>query len=146
MRGLIWTIGSFVLVLSRSVLADSPTDKQIQWIRENATSIETVEAERGFADLARLKEVIGGARIVSLGESTHGSREIFQMKHRLMRYLAEEKQFTVFAIEANMPEARRVNAYVLTGRGDAKTALAGIPPRGCVTKPIENGCWRRGRD
>lgn len=48
------------------------------------------------------------------------------MKHRLTKYLAQTKGFTVFAIEANMPEARRVNEYVLTGRGDPKAALAGM--------------------
>ncbi len=48
------------------------------------------------------------------------------MKHRITRYLASEMGFTVFAIEANMPEAYRVNDYVLTGHGDPKALLDGM--------------------
>src|SRR5262245_54831256 len=77
-------------------------------------------------DLAFLKKLVGDAHIVSLGEGTHGTREFFQMKHRNTRYLASEMGFSVFAIEANMPEAYRVNDYVLTGRGDPKELLKGM--------------------
>lgn len=60
---------------------------------------------------------------MSLGEATHGTREIFQMKHRLTEFLASELGFTIFAIEANMPEAYRVNDYVLHGKGDPRALL-----------------------
>ena len=73
-----------------------------------------------------LKDMIGNRRIVALGEGTHGTSEFFKMKHRITRFLAEEMGFTIFAIEANMPEAREVNRYVLTGEGDPKKALAGL--------------------
>jgi len=48
----------------------------------NAIPIEAVEAGHGFRDLQPFREVIGDARIVALGESTHGTREFFQLKHR----------------------------------------------------------------
>jgi hypothetical protein len=73
-----------------------------------------------------LKKVIGNARIVSLGEATHGTREFFQLKHRMMEFLASEMGFTIFSIEANMPEAYRLNEYVLTGKGDPKRLLKGM--------------------
>ena len=79
-----------------------------------------------FDDLLPLKSIIGDARIVALGEGTHGTKEFFKMKHRVIEFLAKEMGFTVFAIEANMPEARLVNKYVLSGAGNSKTALAGI--------------------
>ena len=63
---------------------------------------------------------------MALGEGTHGTREFFRMKHRITEFLASEMGFTVFAIEASMPDARRVNDYVLRGEGDAKEALAGL--------------------
>ena len=86
---------------------------------------DTAEAGHGFADLQPLKAVIGDARIVALGEGTHGTREFFRMKHRLTEFLAAEMGFTLFAIEANMPEAYRINEYVLTGKGDPKELLRG---------------------
>jgi erythromycin esterase len=70
--------------------------------------------------------VVGDARIVSLGEATHGTREFFQMKHRMLEFLATEMGFNIFSIEANMPEAYRLNDFVLNGAGDPKKLLAGV--------------------
>jgi erythromycin esterase len=96
------------------------------WIRKQAVPLATVEAGHGFDDLAPLASVVGGARVVALGEATHGTREFFQLKHRMLEFLAEKMGFTVFAIEANLPEAFVVNEYVLTGKGDPAQALAGL--------------------
>ena len=96
------------------------------WLATNAVRLETVEAGHGFADMQPLKQIIGAARIVALGEATHGTREFFQLKHRMLEFLVNEMGFSVFAIEATMPESFDINDYVLTGRGDSKKALAGI--------------------
>jgi erythromycin esterase len=70
--------------------------------------------------------VIGNAQIVGLGEGTHGTSEIFQMKARLVSFLAQQMGFTIFAMEANMPEAYLINDYVMTGRGDPRQLLEGM--------------------
>jgi erythromycin esterase len=49
----------------------------VDWVQANAIPLSTVETGRGFADLERLRGIIGDARIVSLGEATHGTREFF---------------------------------------------------------------------
>ncbi len=97
----------------------------VAWLKEHAIPIATPEAGRGFADLQPLRRIIGDARIVSLGESTHGSREIFQMKHRMFEFLVEELGFRVFAIEASYPDCVAINDFVLHGKGDAASALHG---------------------
>ena len=117
------------LVLSIAIASGQtaePTPAQIAWLKSNAIEVKTVDAGTGFTDLQKLKAAIGGARIVSLGEATHGTREIFQMKHRLTEFLASELGFTIFSIEANMPEAYRLNDYVLHGKGDPKALLKGM--------------------
>ncbi len=101
-------------------------DPVVDWIRGSAIPLSTPEAGRGFSDLQPLKAVIGDARIVALGEATHGSREFFQLKHRLLEFLATEMGFTVFSIEANLPEAYRLNDYVLEGTGDPAQLLRGM--------------------
>src|SRR5689334_18502169 len=101
-------------------------DPTLQWIRVNAIPLTTTEAGHGFADLQRLKPLIGNARIVSLGEATHGTREFFQLKHRMLELLATEMGFSIFSIEANMPEAYRLNDYVLNGTGDPASLLRGM--------------------
>ena len=103
-----------------------PTPEHAAWLSANAMPFDTPVAGNGFADLQGLKTAIGDARIVSLGEGTHGTREFFQMKHRLLELLVEEMGFTHFSIEASMPEAYRVNDYVLTGQGDPYELLEGM--------------------
>lgn len=105
----------------------SPAPAEVKaWIRQHLVPLRTAEAESGFDDLAPLKPIIGSARVVSLGEATHGTREFFQMKHRLVEFMVEELGFTLFGIEANLSEARAVNDYVLHGRGDPEKALRGL--------------------
>jgi len=96
------------------------------WMAANAIRLTTAEAGHGFADMQPLKKVVGSARIVALGEATHGTREFFQLKHRMMEFLAAEMGFTVFSIEANMPEAYRLNDYVLNGAGDPAALIKGM--------------------
>ncbi|MFP5284190.1 MAG: erythromycin esterase family protein, partial [Thermoanaerobaculia bacterium] len=106
--------------------AAPPSAAAVSWLRQRAVRFDTPVAGHGFSDLQPLKALIGDARIVSLGEQTHGTREFFQMKHRLTEFLASEMGFTLFAIEANMPEAHKVNEYVLTGQGDPRQLLQGM--------------------
>jgi erythromycin esterase-like protein len=101
-------------------------DAAAEWLRANAIPFETTEPGSGFGDLMPLKELIGDARIVALGEATHGTHEFFQMKHRLVEFLVEEMGFNIFVIEANWPEANLVNGYVRTCEGDEVTLLAGL--------------------
>lgn len=121
-------IASTCLLLTASLVPAGVSDEQlsIQWLKQHAVPIQTVEAGHGFADLQPLDKVVGDARIVELGEATHGTREFFQLKHRLIEFLASQKGFTIFSIEANMPEAYRLNDFVLNGTGDPKQLLKGM--------------------
>ena len=93
-------------------------------LKQRAVPLATVEAGAKTDDLAAFGKAVGDARIVALGEASHGTREFFQMKHRLLEYLVKEKGFTVFAIEANWPETLAVDRYIKTGEGDVKTAMS----------------------
>ena len=97
-----------------------------QWIRANAIPLTSPVAGHGFDDMQPLKKVVGDARIVSLGEATHGSREFFQLKHRMVEFLATQMGFTIFSIEANMPEAYKLNDFVLNGNGDPAKLIKGM--------------------
>jgi erythromycin esterase len=110
----------------RLAAAKAQTDAVKKWLAEHAIRLKGVEAGRGFEDMQPLKKVIGEARLVALGEATHGTREFFQLKHRMLEFLATEMEFTVFGIEATMPEAFDVNEFVLNGTGDPAGALAGL--------------------
>ena len=103
-----------------------PSDEQLDWIRNAAIPLTGSTPGEGYEDLRPLKNLVRNARIVALGEGTHGTSEFFRMKHRILEFLASEMGFTIFSIEANMPEAYRVNDFVLTGQGDPKALLKGM--------------------
>ncbi|HEX4817269.1 MAG TPA: erythromycin esterase family protein [Nonomuraea sp.] len=64
--------------------------------------------------------------MVGLGEATHGSREFFLAKHRLLEFLCGELGFTTLAMEASVSAAAAVDDYVQGGPGDPAEALAGL--------------------
>jgi erythromycin esterase len=96
------------------------------WFKSAAVPLDSTSPESGLDDLRPLQSTIGNARIVAMGEATHGTREFFQLKHRTLEFLVERMGFTVFGIEANWPESLAVNDYVLNGHGDPAEALAGL--------------------
>ncbi|HYE34368.1 erythromycin esterase family protein [Methylocaldum sp.] len=72
-------------------------------------------------------EIVGDARFVLLGEATHGTHEFYRARAEITRRLIEEKGFTAVAVEADWPDAYRVNRYVRgLGEGTAADALAGF--------------------
>ncbi len=119
------TTAAVVCALAQQV-GEGVSPEAAAWVAANAVELKSCEAGKGFEDLSRLKDMVGDARIVSLGEPTHGTREAFQLKHRLMEYLATEMGFRVFSIEANMPESYKLNQYVLEGKGDPKELIGGM--------------------
>jgi len=126
MRYLIAVLTAIAMVVQPGAAVPGEGGPEVEWVEEHAIPFDTQVAGNGFADLAPLKEIIGEARIVGLGEVTHGTREHFQMKHRLVEFLATEMGFTIFSIEASTPEAYKINDYVLGGEGDPKALVAGM--------------------
>jgi erythromycin esterase-like protein len=77
-------------------------------------------------DYDPLIEMIGDARVVLLGEATHGTHEFYRERARITRRLIEEHGFTALAVEGDWPEAYRVNRYVRGEGASASEALAGF--------------------
>lgn len=107
--------------------ATPPDEAGLRWLAAHAAPLRTFEPPAASAaddaDLALFAEIVGDARIVALGESTHGTREFFQVKHRLLEYLVRVHGFRVFALEANQLAVERTNRYVQGGEGTGAQAL-----------------------
>ena len=84
---------------------------------------DTVDPFDPLSDLTAVGEVVADATVVGLGEPSHGTREVFQLKHRLFRYLVTECGCRLFAIEANFSELLALDAYVTDGEGTARERL-----------------------
>ena len=79
-------------------------------------------------DYDTLLELIGQARFALLGEASHGTQEFYRERAAITRRLILEKGFTAVAVEADWPDAWRVNRYVrgLDGDASADAALSGF--------------------
>lgn len=75
------------------------------------------------ADYDALLDLAAGRRFVLLGEATHGTREFYRMRAEITRRLVTELGFDAVAVEADWPDAWRVNRYV-QGEGDPDAAAA----------------------
>ena len=94
---------------------EEPVDPQIAAMAEDAISVlnplvrnppDWTDPELRFLDQYADKSVIG------LGEATHGTSDFFSAKHRILRYMAENHDFRIFAIEADFGESVYLNEAI----------------------------------
>jgi erythromycin esterase-like protein len=78
-----------------------------------------------ISDYDPLLELIGDARFVLLGEASHGTHEFYRERAQITKRLIAEKGFTAVAVEADFPDASRVNRYV-QGQGDDPDAIESL--------------------
>jgi len=69
-------------------------------------------ADIGDADLGSLLEQIGDAKIVLLGEASHGTSEFYRMRARITTELIMRRGFNIVAIEGDWPDAAQLDRYV----------------------------------
>lgn len=81
----------------------------------------TLRLEGSPADYDALLEAIGDCRFVLLGEASHGTHEFYRERAEITKRLIREKGFHAVAVEADWPDAYRVNRYV---RGETEDAEA----------------------
>src|SRR5919106_1379581 len=76
-------------------------------------------------DYDPLLELIGNARFVLLGEASHGTHEFYRERAQITKRLIQEKGFIAVAVEADWPDAYRVNCYV-RGVGDDTESIEAL--------------------
>ncbi|MEM6471472.1 MAG: erythromycin esterase family protein, partial [Planctomycetota bacterium] len=96
-----------------------------EWIETKGTPLSTAVPTEPLDDLSALDATLQQPRIIALGESTHGTREFFQLKHRLFRHLVEKHGVRLFGIEASYAACLPINDYVQSGVGDPRAAIKG---------------------
>jgi erythromycin esterase len=108
-------------------VAGAPSRQELAWLAGRSTPLRAAGApgadDSAAADLLAIGRIVGSARLVGLGESTHGTSEFFQEKHRILEYLVRRHGFRVFAIEANQVAVEKINRYVQGGDGTAADVM-----------------------
>lgn len=97
----------------------SADDALRQRLEAEVIALDRTEPTGGFDDLAPLKSVLAGRRVVAIGEATHGTHEFFRMKHRMFAFLVEQLGFSLFGMECGSDATTLVNDFITTGTGDA---------------------------
>jgi protein-L-isoaspartate(D-aspartate) O-methyltransferase len=91
--------------------ADQAMDDDREVARLIAAACEPL-TDIDAVDLAPLLGRIGKARVVLIGEASHGTSEFYRMRARITRELIERKGFSFVAIEGDWPDAAHVDHYV----------------------------------
>lgn len=100
-------------------MTSMPRRTLIDAVRRTANILEDDEA------LKKLVNSLAGARIVLLGEATHGTHDFYALRGELTRRLIADHGFSVVAVEADWPDALEVNRWVRNERdGDEVDAVS----------------------
>jgi len=86
---------------------------------------EAVAFEPTAGGLSPVLEMIGDARVVLIGEATHGTHDFYQARAELTKALIAERGFEIVAVEADWPDAYRANRWT-RGESDDRTATEAL--------------------
>ncbi|MEO6887605.1 MAG: erythromycin esterase family protein [Ktedonobacteraceae bacterium] len=93
------------------------SDPVVRWIQQHAIPLRTTDQGGSDSDLAALKQIVGNASIVGLGEETHGTHELIDIKARLTEFLISNMGFTTFVMENDWGRSQLLDAYINGGPG-----------------------------
>lgn len=126
--GTAWVDDGELVFGNERVLSDpvwnAPLPESVKsWLRTAEHPLSGVDPGSDTRDLAPLGQMLRGARIIAIGESTHGTSEFRRMDTRITEFAATELGVTLFALEESPVRAEPLNRYLLTGQGDPLAIL-----------------------
>jgi erythromycin esterase-like protein len=101
----------------------SPTSSVVSTLRQEALALSGAAS-----DYTPILDLIGDGRFALVGEASHGTDEFYRERAEITKRLILEKGYTAVAVEADWPDAYRVNRYVrgISDDADANAALSGF--------------------
>jgi erythromycin esterase len=96
---------------------DPDHEARVGWLKKHSLPLRSIDpADEDFADLEPLRKVIGEARVVQLGEQSHGDGATFHAKARLIKFLHQKLGFDVLAFESGLYDCRKAWALLRDGK------------------------------
>ncbi|MBV9228852.1 MAG: erythromycin esterase family protein, partial [Chloroflexi bacterium] len=99
------------------------SDPVVRWIQQHAIPLRTPTPGGSDADLAPLKQIVGSASIVGLGEETHGTHEFIEIKARLVEFLISNMGFTTLVMENDWGSSKLLDVYINGGPGNLQMIM-----------------------
>jgi len=95
----------------------SPSEpSEVTWLKDHAVTVRSLDpTDEQFADLEPLRAMIGDAKIVLLGEQTHGDGSTFKAKVRIIKFLHQQMGFDVVAFESGMYDCQKAWQMIQAG-------------------------------
>src|SRR5687767_1976846 len=87
---------------------DASVKEAVDLVREHGEALPPIADEQDFGAMF---DRFADARVVLLGEATHGTAEFYRARAAITRRLIEQHGFSIVAVEADWPDAARVDAY-----------------------------------
>ena len=81
-------------------------------------------------DYDSLFDIVGDRKLVLIGEASHGTHDFYAERARITRHLIDRCGCNAVAVEADWPDAYRVNRYVMGLSNDADADT--VPGSGCA--------------
>lgn len=115
-----WVFSSGCLLpLAQAWPQDSSRVKD--WIRQSAVPL--VDSQDDFGSM---EEPFAQARVIAIGEATHGQHEVFEIKRQLTMHLIKRHGVRLVAYEASASKVLEANEYVAGNSDDRRQAMGGL--------------------
>ena len=120
-----WLV-SLALMTSTAVAAagqEPPTKLFQEWSRGHIHSLDSGDRTSNDSDLESVRNIIGNAQVIALGEPLHGAHEPLALRNRLIRYAVNRLNLRAVALETDLTYSQRLYNYVLGKNAETDSAL-----------------------
>ena len=104
-------------------VASARSKDPVPSLSRSAIPLRSTASHGCLRDPRRFAAIVRGARVIGVGEATHGSHQFFNFDDCLLRYLARTQGFRTFSRETDWSGGLRINRYVLTGKGHIRKIM-----------------------
>ena len=131
MKRFIIFLGAILMIQQGSIEAQDyskqktiiDTSKVVNWVTKNAIPIHSVDTNSENSDLDKLAPIFNNKKVIAMGDASHGTKEFFVLKQRMIEYLVKNMNCTAIALEIPIDAGVHINQYVRTGEGDIDQIL-----------------------
>lgn len=104
-----------------------PGKENIAWLNAHISPLKSTVIIHSHTDLEPIGKLCNDAKVVGIGEPTHGTKEAFQFKLRLLEYLVTQKGFNNIALEEVIPTCDKMNVVLNSNAAAIKDSLLRLP-------------------